>query len=470
MLTRIEIDGFKSFANFALDLNPFTVILGQNGSGKSNLFDAMQLLRRAVSEPLAEALRGGRGEFRELFRVRGDGKPVDRMRFAVEVLIRRDVDDSFQKRLIVGDTRLRYELEIERRPDPDELFPDAVVPDLVPFVSSETATVIPPARDVWAATHQLSEGFRTAYMRYSGQEEGPLLSTEIRPDGGAVFTLTQGGRRRHLSARSAESTVLSSITTATENPVLYALRREIESWRTLHLDPAALRRPSDASPRSIGLTEAGENLPAVLRRIEAAERSTEFVEGSGALMADLVADFSHLIRGITGVELIPNPATGEWEVRLRGRDLGTTSARVASDGTLRVLAVLAALYDPASGGLLCFEEPENGIHPERLRDFITVVRDLVTDPAEDLPGAPLMQALLSSHSPLLLLTADPADVVVFDWVSRWEPDLPAASRITRVRRLVEQREGADAVEIVSAAERGLLTGISSDEVESLLGA
>ena len=41
MITRIEIDGFKSFSDFALDLGPFHVIIGANGCGKSNLFDAL---------------------------------------------------------------------------------------------------------------------------------------------------------------------------------------------------------------------------------------------------------------------------------------------------------------------------------------------------------------------------------------------------------------------------------------------
>lgn len=40
MLTRIEIDGFKTFQDFAIDLLPFTVVLGSNAAGKSNLFDA----------------------------------------------------------------------------------------------------------------------------------------------------------------------------------------------------------------------------------------------------------------------------------------------------------------------------------------------------------------------------------------------------------------------------------------------
>lgn len=44
MITRIEIDGFKSFHQFAVDLRPFQVFIGPNGVGKSNLFDAIVLL------------------------------------------------------------------------------------------------------------------------------------------------------------------------------------------------------------------------------------------------------------------------------------------------------------------------------------------------------------------------------------------------------------------------------------------
>jgi AAA15 family ATPase/GTPase len=44
MITRIEIDGFKSFADFSLDLPPFLVLIGGNATGKSNLLDALRLL------------------------------------------------------------------------------------------------------------------------------------------------------------------------------------------------------------------------------------------------------------------------------------------------------------------------------------------------------------------------------------------------------------------------------------------
>ena len=49
MLTRLEINGFKSFHNFAFDFQPFQVFIGPNGVGKTNLFDAIVLLSHLAS-------------------------------------------------------------------------------------------------------------------------------------------------------------------------------------------------------------------------------------------------------------------------------------------------------------------------------------------------------------------------------------------------------------------------------------
>ena len=68
MLTRIEISGFKTFDDFSLDLDPFTVIAGANAAGKSNLFDAIRLLSRLAGGDLRSAFTGLRGEPQELFR------------------------------------------------------------------------------------------------------------------------------------------------------------------------------------------------------------------------------------------------------------------------------------------------------------------------------------------------------------------------------------------------------------------
>jgi predicted ATPase len=82
------------------------------------------------------------------------------------------------------------------------------------------------------------------------------------------------------------------------------------------------------------------------------------------------------------------------------------SSRVVSDGTLRVLALLTMLHDPKHRGLLCFEEPENGVHPARLRVLIHRLIEVVTAPGsseqETGEAEPLSQMLVNSHSPVVL--------------------------------------------------------------------
>jgi len=67
MITNIKIDGFKSFRNFEMEFSPFTVIAGLNASGKSNLFDALELLSRLAEYSLRDAFPERRGTVSELF-------------------------------------------------------------------------------------------------------------------------------------------------------------------------------------------------------------------------------------------------------------------------------------------------------------------------------------------------------------------------------------------------------------------
>jgi len=55
MITYIKIHGFKSFHNFEMEFTPLTVVAGVNASGKSNLFDALQLLARLAEVDLKTA-------------------------------------------------------------------------------------------------------------------------------------------------------------------------------------------------------------------------------------------------------------------------------------------------------------------------------------------------------------------------------------------------------------------------------
>lgn len=389
MLTRLEIDGFKTFENLVIDLLPFTVVLGSNAAGKSNLFDAIRLLSLLATRDVAEAVKDMRGEPLELFRLTPSGR-CKQIRMAAEVLVDPMVRDPWGSEVKLSHTRMRYEVTLERR----EVRPG------VERIQVAREQVLPIMRkdDPWAQAVKPSKDFRAAYLKYSRQK--PWLTTEQMPEG-LAFSIHQDGKQgRNRPASAAEATVLYSITNA-EFPHLFALREEMRHWRLLQLDPALLRKPVPVTASDV-LDADGSNLAAVLAQLKA---ETATAERPAGVLSDIAVELNHLIPGISKLDAALHDASREYRIELTMRDGLPFSSRVVSDGTLRVLALLTLLHDPRHRGLICFEEPENGVHPGRIKQLVQRLQDMVPDPrtydmADGVP--PMSQLLLNSHSPVVL--------------------------------------------------------------------
>ena len=388
MLTRLEIDGFKTFEGLGVDLSPFTAVVGNNAAGKSNLFDVIQLLSSLASRDVTEAVKEMRGEPLELFRQTAMGRGT-RICLAAEVLVDPVVRDPWGSEVELTHTRMRYEVTLEWR----EIKPG------VERIQVAREEVLPILRkdDRWVESIAPSKSFRSAYLKYSRSK--PWLTTE-----GLTFNIHQDGkqgRNQPRPASAAEATVLYSVTSSAEFPHLFALREEMRHWRLLQLDPALLRKPAPATASDV-LSADGSNLAAVLAQLKA-ETATE--SRPDGVLSDIAAELNSLIGGVTRLDARLHPASREYRFDLTMRDGLPFSSRVVSDGTLRVLALLTLLHDRRHRGLICFEEPENGVHPARIRQLVQCLRDMVSNPAEDLPvdkPAPLSQLLLNSHSPVVL--------------------------------------------------------------------
>lgn len=390
MLTRLEIDGFKTFENLAVDLLPFTVVLGSNAAGKSNLFDAIRLLSLLATRDVAEAVKDMRGEPLELFRLTPSGR-ASQIHLAAEVLVDPLVRDPWGSEVKITHTRLRYEVTLERR----EMRPGI---ERI-LVARESVTPIMRKDDRWAKAMNPSKDFRAAYLKYARQK--PWLTTEEMSEG-LAFNIHQDGKQgRNRPASAAEATVLYSITNA-EFPHLFALREDMRHWRLLQLDPALLRRPAPVTASDV-LDADGANLAAVLAQLKAETVTDERPNG---VLADIAIELNQLIPGVSWLDAALHEASREYRIELTMRDGLPFTSRVISDGTLRILALLTLLHDPRHRGLICFEEPENGVHPGRIKQLIQRLRDMVADPANDSiekgNPPPLSQLLLNSHSPVVL--------------------------------------------------------------------
>lgn len=450
MLTRIEISGFKSYVDLALDLPPFMVVLGPNASGKSNLFDAIRLLSRVADLDLRSAIVGDpkrawdglRGEPHELFHRGSEGAYGELMTFAVEVLLAPEVTDPWGATTTLQQTRLRYELHIARRQDPNGFERLVVVHEAVKPLAAKD--------DRWAKG--ATKAFKDRHLSYG--RKSPYLDTTVE-DGKETFEIHQDGHAgRKRSALAAEATVLSSITN-TEFPHLFALREELRSWRFLQVDPAALRRPSSIIGSRELLDPDGGNLSSVLARIRAETRGEHDDQGA---LADISADLASLVPGVVSIKVQEDTAARRHRLYVRMRDGHDYASEVVSDGTLRVLALLTMLHDPHFRGFICFEEPENGIHPMRLKALIERLRQLVTDPRRAEDQGPLAQILMNSHSPVVLSALDDEQMVFADVVTVAGKSLAPTPR-TRLRRVV----GKDQGELMPSSEN-----VSKFEVDRFL--
>ena len=443
MLTRIEISGFKTFDNFNMDVNPFLVILGANASGKSNLFDAIRLLSHLAESDLNTAVKNMRGEVYELFRHHPSGSPTRKMSFAIEVLLEPEVYDAWGTKVKITHSRIRYALDIELQQD------ERGIERLV--VSKETAKPILAGDDKWLHK-KMSKAFKQKFLKYERSTD--WLSTEKNEQ--LQFHIHQDVHsERFRPALAAQATILSSITNA-DFPHLYALREELRAWRFLQLDPIALRRPSSMiAPEK--LLPDGSNLPTVLARIQAETRTDNFPFGA---LVNIRADLVRLIPGIVDFTVETDPNNREYRIDISMRSGPPLTSRVISDGTLRVLALLALLNDPKHRGLVCFEEPENGIHPQRLKSLIQRLRELVTQVQEpESVEEPLSQLIMNSHSPVVLsgLEVENFEVMFAGIVNETDPTTKTIKRKTIIRPIQSKLMDSQTHVGIQEVERYLAT-------------
>lgn len=384
MITKIEIDGFKSFKNFSMEFTPFTVIAGINASGKSNLFDALELLSRLSTMSLRDAFPDTRGTVNELFTIIDGDTYVDTMSFAVEMLVERKVKDNWGLEAEIKTPRLRYELKIERKKNSrgfDEL---SIIHENLDRISTKddswAKSIIPKERQyLWKNTQMGGSSTPFIYI----ETKNDLPSIFIRQDG------KLGGKA--TPAKTVSQTVLSGVNSV-DFPHVFAAKEEMRNWRFMQLNPIDLRQPTIQDAKmSYDITHSGANLASALFRMK---------DEDEYILVEISRELIKFLPEYVGVDVINDEANKQFIIKLKHKDGKEFTSRVLSEGTLRLLALTIMQFDNRHRGLLCFEEPENGIHPQRIKLMTELLYNLSADFEND--DMPLRQVIVNTHSPLLV--------------------------------------------------------------------
>jgi predicted ATPase len=425
MLTRLEVDGFKNLLGLSIDLGAFTCIAGENGTGKSNVFDAIQFLSLLADRSLIEAaqeVRGIHGERlgdpRDLF-WNGYSWSAPRIRFAAEMIVPGDVEDDFGRAAKATITFLRYELVIGYAA-PGGL---EKLGRLVLLEENLKHIKLGDAPAHLRFPHSTTK-FRNAVLH--GKRSGTAFISTLVEDGQPIVSIHQDGGSRGQPKRAAASrapaTVMSTVT-SNDDPTILAARREMQSWRRLALEPSALRtadRYVDDRMMDVNGRHLAASLFRVANRGDPADDPAD-PEAVYARVAGRLADLAGI--HVRDLHIDQDDVRELLTIQLVESSGLTLPARSLSEGTLRFLALCVLLEDPSVTGLICMEEPENGIHPGNVDAMVNLVRDLAVDPHEA-PGEdnPFRQVVINTHSPAIVQLVDPIDLLFADTAVREGPD------------------------------------------------
>ncbi|MBV8761039.1 MAG: AAA family ATPase [Deltaproteobacteria bacterium] len=306
MIRTLAFAGYRSLRDVRIALAPLTVITGANGAGKSNVYRALRLLVEAANGTLGRAIAAEGGMASVMWA--GPG---------------RQKTSSGGTRLSIGfgDDAMAYELRLGYLPD-NQPFP------LDPVVKEETIrTLIKPKV-------RLLERRNLSVMLRDDEGRPQTFGAELEPSESVMAQLAEPHRY----------------------PVLSIARERIRSWRFYHqlrTDADSALRAPQVGTRTPVLAHDGHDLAAALETILHSDPT------------DLTAAVADAFEGAR--VSIGGDGNGRIHVALETPGLyRPLTAAELSDGTLRYLALLAALHSPRPPELLVLNEPETSLHPSVL--------------------------------------------------------------------------------------------------------
>ncbi len=314
MIKEIEINNYKSFANFKCRLAPLTIIAGDNGAGKSSFLQVLAFLKYACTSSAVSYLK--------------------------------------DRELEVGDIL------------------SAVTPKLTKIVSMGVSFDFGSGEglrwDVTFATERTKNRIALRSERVTGMTSGTVY---LRYDPDRQFRLSvRTGDEVPLAEGEYDSSLIKFIGPQMEPdyPQLHAIKSYFENMEVLDLlDPQQMRGSSRGHERTLGVS--GKNLPSFIKSLSAQEKSA-LLEGLHAVAPNL-SDVEGVVSQRAGwTRLQTRERFGEEGEPIK------VAANDISDGTLRLIALFAIRALKREGGAVLLDEVEDGINARNLETVYKLMR------------------------------------------------------------------------------------------------
>ncbi|MEH2182166.1 AAA family ATPase [Nostoc sp.] len=378
MLKQLILENWKSFRYAELPLDPLTVLIGTNASGKSNVVEALEFLQRIARGENVEAALAG-------------DKTLTSIRGGVEWAVRKSENKETE-----------FTLKILVQGEDEQT-------DYLYVINISTLHIVQ-VREEYIEFQSLSETSISNYINkiftksYISSNKSGLKQIDSRID------IDEFWQFNNFLNKDKIFSVLKEINSE-EIEEFYnkylPIRQQFKDCIIHHLENILIFNPipskmRDYSRLSETLESDGSNIAGILAALDSKQK-TKVESALSAYIKDLPeGDIKKVFAEPVG--RLKTDAMLYCEEEWKPGEIILIDAKTMSDGTLRFIAIITALLTRPEGSQLVIEEIDNGLHPSRAELLVRILREIGSKRKIDI--------LLTNHNPALLDALGP-EIVPF---------------------------------------------------------
>lgn len=430
MITRIEVDGFKSLSNFSLDLyKGLNVLVGPNGGGKTNIILFFEFLSTLVRTDVSEAISrlGGAGavfrrfddaEFEKTIYATVYGcqkvgsKKYCHYKYSFEILFPIDLESVVFRHQLLSVRVIKSFVEADGNLY-KEISWDISIDQT--FEHGENPKIKIEAKD-------------PKMLRF------PFGETHIKRDS----TFVRRAEKMITQMSSSQESLLNALSRF--YPMIPPVLRDMLSGETYNIVPSKVKIPED-SAKSPGIAKDGGGLSATLYAIKRnkgiLDRQVPYFYlfhrrhfQTRLSLQDLLKYLKLANTSISDIDVVNDPFNNQLKVTLKivnGEYQATLPLSSMSDGTIKWIATITAVMTTTS--MFAIEEPENYLHPLMQSQILNIMRNTLNERHQ------YSFSVMTTHSETILNSCKPEELIVVSF----------SDGMTHAKRCSNSKELADEI-------------------------